>query len=149
MNYQENSSQQETNQLNDLTSKLMKCGQILMHKTGKKRGQENILDILSQQDSISQKQLQDMLGIEAGSMSEILSKLEQRQFIQRYKDANDKRKSIICLTTLGREKREHKRSNDEDMFDMLTPTEQKQFNDMLDKILKEWHVRHMKCNHKR
>ncbi len=137
--------QDESNQLNDLTSKLIKCGHILTHKTGKKRGQENILDILLQYESISQKQLQEILGIEAGSMSEILSKLEQKQLIQRYKDINDKRKSIICLTALGKEKIKHKKSNDEDMFDMLTIKEKQQFNETLDKILKEWHIRHMKC----
>ena len=98
----QNSDLQQVCQFNDLTSQLIKCGQILMHKTGKKRGQENILEILFQYESMSQKQLQEVLGIEAGSLSEILSKLEQRQFIERYKDINDKRKSIIHLTSLGK-----------------------------------------------
>ena len=48
------------------------------------------------------------------------------------KDINDKRKSIIHLTSLGKEKIKHKKSNDEDMFDMLN------------KVLKEWYRRHMK-----
>ena len=39
----QNSDLQQVCQFNDLTSQLIKCGQILMHKTGKKRGQENIL----------------------------------------------------------------------------------------------------------
>lgn len=140
----QNSDFQQVCQFNDLTSQLIKCGQILMHKTGKKRGQENILEILFQYESMSQKQLQEVLGIEAGSLSEILSKLEQRQFIERYKDINDKRKSIIHLTSLGKEKIKHKKSNDEDMFDMLTSIEQQQLNDMLNKVLKEWYRRHMK-----
>ena len=42
----QNSDLQQVCQFNDLTSQLIKCGQILMHKTGKKRGQENILEIL-------------------------------------------------------------------------------------------------------
>ena len=130
----QNSDLQQVCQFNDLTSQLIKCG----------RGQENILEILFQYESMSQKQLQEVLGIEAGSLSEILSKLEQRQFIERYKDINDKRKSIIHLTSLGKEKIKHKKSNDEDMFDMLTSIEQQQLNDMLNKVLKEWYRRHMK-----
>lgn len=141
-------SQHEFMQANDLTSKLMKCGQILMHKTGKKRGQENILDILSQYDSISQKKLQEILAIEAGSISEILSKLEQRDLIKRYKDEQDKRKSIISLTQKGIDKVQHKKSNDEDLFDMLDEQERQQFNDTLDKVLDEWYKRHMKHHRK-
>lgn len=133
---------------NDLTGKLMKCGHILMHKTGKKRGQENILEILSQHDQISQKQLQEMLAIEAGSLSEILSKLEQRNLIQRSKDQNDKRKSIIALTQMGYDKIKNKKSNDEDLFDMLTIQEKQQLDLMLDKILEEWHKRHMNMHKK-
>lgn len=141
-------SQHEFMQANDLTSKLMRCGQILMHKTGKKRGQENILDILSRYDSISQKKLQEILTIEAGSLSEILSKLEQRDLIQRYKDEQDKRKSIIALTPKGMKKVQHKKSNDEDLFDMLDEQERKQLDETLEKVLDEWYKRHMK-HHKK
>ena len=143
-----NISQLEFMQAQDLTSKLMKCGHILMHKTGKKRGQENILDILSQHHSISQKKLQEILGVEAGSLSEILSKLEQRDLIKRYKDEKDKRKSIISLTQKGINKVHHKKSNDEDLFDMLDEKERKQLAATLDKILDEWHQRHMKYQKK-
>lgn len=131
-------------QTSDLTSKLMKCGHILMHKTGKKRGQENILEILSQHDSISQKQLQDILGIEAGSLSEILSKLEQRDYILRYKDQSDKRKSIITITKQGQEKIKNKRSDDEALFDMLSEQENQQLVVILDKVLEEWYKRRLK-----
>lgn len=144
----EKTSQHEFMDKNDLTSKLMKCGHILMHKTGKKRGQENILDILSQYDSISQKKLQEILAIEAGSLSEILSKLEQRDLITRYKDNQDKRKSIISLTQKGIDKAQHKKSNDEDLFDMLDEKERKQLDETLDKVLDEWYKRHMK-HHKK
>ena len=66
------------------------------------------------------------------------------EFIKKGLDINDKRKSIIHLTSLGKEKIKHKKSNDEDMFDMLTSIEQQQLNDMLNKVLKEWYRRHMK-----
>lgn len=132
----------------DLTSQLMKCGHILMHKTGRKRGQDNILGVLSQYDSLSQKRLQEILGIEAGSLSEILSKLEQKDLITRYKDELDKRKSIISLTQKGIDKAQHKKSNDEDLFDMLDEQEKKELYVLLNKVLDDWHKKHMKCHNK-
>ena len=129
---------------NDLTSKLMKCGHILMHKTGKNRGQEKILDILSKKTSISQKELQDILGIEAGSLSEILSKLENNGLIFKQRDEKDKRKLIIQLTDKGTHITKYKKNNDEDMFDMLNETEIQQLNDILDRILSTWDKHHMK-----
>ena len=82
----------------DLTNKLIKCGHILTHKTGKKRSQENILEILLKHKEISQRELQEILDIEAGSMSEIIAKLEQREYIKRYKDERDKRRYIISVS---------------------------------------------------
>ena len=38
----------------------------------------------------------------------------------------------------------NKKTNDEDMFDMLSTEEQIQLNDMLNTLLKEWYIRHMK-----
>ena len=128
----------------DLTNKLIKCGHILTHKTGKKRSQENILEILLKHKEISQRELQEILDIEAGSMSEIIAKLEQREYIKRYKDERDKRRYIISLTKKGYEKITNKKTNDEDMFDMLSTEEQIQLNDMLNTLLKEWYIRHMK-----
>ena len=99
----QNSDLQQVCQFNDLTSQLIKCGQILMHKTGKKRGQENILEILFQYESMSQKQLQEVLGIEAGSLSEILSKLEEKEMTEQLYRAIDslpEQKKAVCLYKL-------------------------------------------------
>ena len=74
-----------------------------MHKTGKKRGQENILEILFQYESMSQKQLQEVLGIEAGSLSEILSKLEEKEMTEQLYRAIDslpEQKKAVCLYKL-------------------------------------------------
>lgn len=133
---------------NDLTSHMIKCGQILTHKTGKKRSQEKILEIVFQYEYISQKELQDILQIEAGSLSEILSKLERREFIEKKKDENDKRKLIILLTQKGKDKIVNRRTDDQDMFDMLTLEEQDQLNDMLIRILSTWKERREKYSKK-
>lgn len=126
----------------DLTSKMIKCGQILMHKTGKKRGQENILEILSQYNELSQTELRKKLNIEAGSLSEILAKLEKRKMIERYTDAHDKRKLVVSITEQGKNKIENRKTNDEDIFDMLSQEEKDNLNRTLDFILEEWQKRH-------
>ena len=132
-----------------LTNKVIKCVRLLEHKTGKKRSQENILSILYQYENISQKELQNILEIESGSLSEILSKLEKNGFIIKYKDDQDKRKFIIQLTDQGNNKILHKKSNDEDMFDMLTIQEKEEFLFLLDKILVAWKQRHEKYHSKK
>ena len=128
----------------DLTSKMIKFGQILMHKTGKKRGQENILEILSQYKELSQTELRKKLNIEAGSLSEILAKLEKRNMIQRYPDTHDKRKLVVSITKQGIDKIKNRKTNDEDIFDMLTLEQKEYLNHTLDYILEEWQKRHFR-----
>ena len=128
----------------DLTSKMIKCGQILTHKTGKKRGQENILEILSIHNELSQTELRKMLNIEAGSLSEILAKLEKRHMIKRYHDIHDKRRLVVSITEQGMDKIKNRKTNDEDIFDMLTLEQKEYLNQTLDYILEEWQKRHFR-----
>lgn len=126
---------------NDLTSQLMKCGHILMHKTGKNRGQEKILKILNEKESMSQKALQEVLNIEAGSLSEILMKLEHHGFITKEKDQNDRRKAIVTISEKGKILMSQQ-DQDEDFFKMLNEDEKKQLQLLMKKILSTWHQEH-------
>ena len=67
----------------DLAGQLEQCGKFLMYCLGKRRGQEKILRILWEQGEISQRELQELLGIQPGSMSEIAAKLESKGLIVR------------------------------------------------------------------
>ncbi|MCD7839429.1 MAG: MarR family transcriptional regulator [Erysipelotrichaceae bacterium] len=125
----------------DLAGLLIKCSQVLNHKMGKKQGQGRILEILNERDTISQKELQDILNIKAGSISEILSKLEKSGKIIRYKDNNDKRKSVIQITDKGRNTITHYQNNNEDIFFMLDDNEKEQLSYLLNKILISWKER--------
>lgn len=60
----------------DLYNILRACGHHLYHRFGKDMGQGRILAILSERESITQKELQEMLRIQPGSATEILTKLE-------------------------------------------------------------------------
>ncbi len=125
----------------DLAGLFIKCSQILNHKMGKKQGQGRILEILSERDTISQKELQDILNIKAGSISEILAKLEKSGKIIRYKDDNDKRKSVIQITDKGRNTITRYKDNNEDIFFMLDDNEKEQLSLLLNKMLTSWKER--------
>jgi len=125
----------------DLAGLLIKCSQVLNHKMGKKQGQGRILEILNECDTISQKELQDILNIKAGSISEILAKLEKSGKIIRYKDNNDKRKSVIQITDKGRNTIIRYKDNNEDIFFMLDDREKEELLLLLNKILTSWKER--------
>ncbi|MCD7949204.1 MAG: MarR family transcriptional regulator [Erysipelotrichaceae bacterium] len=125
----------------DLTGLLINCAQVLNHKMGKKQGQGRILEILNERETISQKELQDILNIKAGSISEILAKLEKSGKIIRYKDENDKRKSIIQITDKGRNTIVRYKDTNEDIFFMLDDHEKEELSQLLNKILTSWKER--------
>ena len=125
----------------DLMFLLHKCSHFLHHKGGK-RGQFRILKILAGYPEISQKELQDQLGIEPGSMSELVIKLEHKGLITRRKDETDKRMTKLLITDLGLElsKEIEVRASEEDQLvaELLTAEEQEQLKGLLLKLLKGW-----------
>ena len=123
-----------------LLSLLVRCGYIAEKKSGRQRGQNRILNILLDTPKISQKSLQKQLGIEPGSISEIISKMEQKGLLRREKDEEDRRKMIVCLTEKGRAMAEESRQGreEEDYFSALQPEEQLQLKKMIQKLLVQW-----------
>jgi Transcriptional regulators len=70
------------------------------------RGQEHhaqghVLDIIREKDSISQKELLDLLGVRSASLSEVLAKLERNGCVSRMRDEHDRRGFIVSLTAKG------------------------------------------------
>lgn len=116
------------------------CGHFLHHRGRRGGGQKGILFILSEKKEMSQKELQDVLQIQPGSLSEILLKLEHKGFITREKDADDRRKSVISLTETRREvlKDQTPRIEEGKMFDVLDEEEQKELKRLLKKLLDAW-----------
>ena len=103
-------------------------------------GQGSILTILSEKESMSQKELQDILRIQPGSLSEILTKLEQKGMITREKDEEDKRKSVISLTEAGKAAvhEQTPRMDEKEMFDVLSEEEQTELKRLLKKLISFW-----------
>lgn len=85
----------------ELLNLLQKCGHFLHHQKGKKFGQYRILLILKEHPMLPQSELLKCLHIQAGSLSEILSKMESNHLVSRIKDFEDKRKFLLELTEEG------------------------------------------------
>ena len=127
----------------DLAGKFERCGRLLSHGLGKRRGQGRILRTLCQRGEMPQKELQDLLGIQAGSMSEIAAKLEDKGLITRVRSEEDRRKVSLSITEQGRSwvaqrDEEHILRRRAELFSALTPEEQGTLEGLLDKLSADW-----------
>lgn len=121
------------------------CGHFLHHRSSGGGGQEGILSILAEKESMSQKELQEILKIQPGSLSEILAKLEHKGLIERERDESDKRKSVIRLTGAGKDAtgkadKSASRMDEKELFSVLTEEEQSELKRLLKKLLDYWRM---------
>ena len=124
----------------DLTVMMGKCGHHLAKHSGRGHGQDKILRILSEEGSISQRKLQEILDIRPGSVSEILTKLEDKGFIQREKSETDKRAVIIHITQAGEAAAKHADKRPLDApFACLDEAEKETLRVLLKKLLNVWY----------
>lgn len=127
----------------DLAGKFEQCGRLLSHCLGKRRGQGRILRTLCQRGEMPQKELQNLLGIQAGSMSEIAAKLEDKGLIVRVRSEEDRRKVSLSVTEQGRAwvaqgDEEHILRRRAELFSALTSEEQGVLERLLDKLSADW-----------
>ena len=135
----------EVENMDDLAMLIRTCSHYIAHQPHRRHGQGRILKILAQQGEVTQKELQEYLGIQSGSISEIISKLEMRGMVTKKKDENDKRKVILSITEEGKNKVEscsHNTTNHEnskeDLFQELTEQEQETLKQLLKKLWNSW-----------
>lgn len=65
--------------------------------------QGKTLKILYVKGSMSQKEMQEKLGVQSGTISEIINKLERKELVTRHIDPADRRRVILSLTEKGKE----------------------------------------------
>ena len=110
-----------------------------------KASQKRILIILHESDALTQKELTERLGIQPGSASEILSKLENAGFITRTPHEADRRTTDIQLTNAGTESAleavEQRQKRHQEMFSCLSSEERKTLLSLLEKIHSDWESR--------
>lgn len=107
-------------------------------------GQNKVLKILNSRDSMLQKELQLELGIRAASLSELLKKLEDDDFIVRER-TNRGREIRVSITEKGRisalEREMACQERDEVLFGCLDTTERESLMRILNKLLGTWRER--------
>ena len=123
-----------------LTALLRVCGHYLYHASGPGRAQTQILYLLAQQDGLSQLELQQALGIQSGSVSELISKLECKGLVARGRDEADRRRVTLRLTEAGRAAlaRRAQRPDVAVRYSRLTPQDRAQLAELLEKVIDGW-----------
>ncbi len=115
---------------------------VMQHSADLRGGQGRILALLSHHENMSQRELQQMLGIQPGSLSEVLAKLEASGHIERKPNEQDKRNVDIALTTQGiicaNEALSNRREMQQTLFQALTPEEKESLLSLLKKLSADW-----------
>lgn len=111
-----------------------------------KASQKRILIILGEVKSITQRDLTMRLGIQPGSASEILSKLENAGLIMRTESETDRRTTNVSLTDKGaqmaQEAAGQRRQRHMEMFSCLSESEKNEMLLLLERINKDWTQRY-------
>lgn len=96
--------------------------------------------MLAKQGQLNQKELQETLGIQPGSISELISKLESKGLVRREKDVQDKRKAILVITEAGKAAADALTvdADEASLYAALTEEEQATLKDLLKKLADSW-----------
>ena len=124
----------------DLAELIDMAGRMLRRRPqgGPAQGQALVLSILMGREALTQRELQQMLGIQPGSLSELVSKLEIKGFVTREK-AEDRRGNLLRITDAGRAAAaETADIPEDDPFAALTDDQQDQLAAALRALLNQW-----------
>lgn len=127
---------------NDVIKQLRMCGHFLYFRMGGKIGRKRILVVLEEHNELLQKDLQDILQVQSGSLSEIIIKMENDGLIEKAKSTKDNRHIVLKLTDKGlREAIAAKKERDrqvEELMSCLTENQKEELYELLSITLKHW-----------
>lgn len=101
------------------------------------RGQSQILAIIREHGTISQKALVSQLDMRPQSASEMIRKLEKKDYITREKSQEDRRVMNIHLTARGKIAAQQSDDFQPVILDVLNHKEKEQFDHILTKLINE------------
>lgn len=126
----------------EIVKKMIICSRYLRHYRHKNIGQDRVIELLGNNGArMSQKEIMNSLGIRAASVSELISKLDNRGLVVKEKSEEDRRAFNIVLTEQGKkEYDEIMNSHDEyeGLFDVLSEEECKTLDELLGKLGNDW-----------
>lgn len=125
---------------------LRRCGHYLHFHSGQGRFSQNrTLRILNEHGEVTQRQLQDLMGIQQGSLSEVVKKLEGQGLIVRERGLSDQRQLLIRVTEKGKELNrqncEIRRQQTQALVAALDGEERQRLLELLAKLLDSWENR--------
>lgn len=110
--------------------------------------QKQILIILLEEGSMTQRQLTEWIGVQPGSASEVVRKLESAGLIRRQPNPRDRRTTDIQLTEKGRLQAEEaalqRHIRHREMFACLSDQEKETLLQLTEKLNTDWDVRYRK-----
>lgn len=111
-----------------------------------KGSQKRVLILLDALGPTTQKDLTRQLGIQPGSASEVIAKLENAGLVRRSASAKDRRTVDITLTEEGKVQAAaalaQRRQRHMEMFSVLSAEEQAQLLFLLEKLNADWACRY-------
>lgn len=127
---------------NKLIWRFRDIGHTLRHISEGKGSQQRILIMLNELGPISQSELTRQLGIQPGSASEVIIKLETAGYITRTSSEKDRRTTVVQLTEEGKSSAQQaaalRAERHEQMFDALNDEEKKTLLSLLEKLNADW-----------
>lgn len=132
---------------NDRIINLRDLGHVMRGPSEGRGSQQRVLIVLSKiSGAISQRDLTERLGIQPGSASEVIAKLEAAGAVRRSPGAADRRTMDVELTEVRRqmaaEARAQRARRHEEMFLCLSDGEKAQLLALLEKLSADWAERY-------
>lgn len=111
-----------------------------------KGSQKQVLMVLLQTGRITQRELTQRLGIQPGSASEVIAKLEHAGLLVRVPGAEDRRTADVMLTEEGTKQATQaalqRERRHEQMFACLSDAEKAELLALLEKVNRDWDARY-------
>ena len=124
-----------------LTALLRRCGKFMYYHSRPGMQQGMVLQML-RDGAMTQRQIQDRLGTQPGSVSELISKLESKHLLERQRTETDRRQVLLTLTAKGRDiAQRHTEYPATGLYTALTQPEQETLAQLLSRLLEDWKER--------
>lgn len=125
-----------------IVMQLRECGHFLHYRMGGNAGKTRILIALSEHEELLQRELQSILDVQSGSLSEMIIKMETDGFIEKIKSEKDGRNFVLRLTEKGNALAENTKNEYEKRINKLmscfSENQLGELNDMLDTMIVHW-----------
>lgn len=121
-------------------------GHTIRFAFGGKGSQERILSVLYKKGNMTQRELTEHIGIQPGSASEVIGKLENAGWILRTPSSTDRRTADIELTDSGRIKAgeaiRRRSIRHQEMLSCLSEEEKEVLLTLTEKLNEDWNRRY-------